>query len=101
MDAVATVNGNTITDTPYINRITISPSTGAYDCCVQCIQSDTCAASFNLETYIYGPANQCYLFPTGGTCSGSTPVTYLIVNDNSGATLSASNGNCGQFSYSA
>jgi hypothetical protein len=96
---VSTINGSPITNSIDYNGFTVSASDSAYNCCVSCIQSATCGASWFLDSYLYGPANQCYMFAYSSSCSGSTADAKLLTDDGSGATLTASNGYCGQFAY--
>jgi hypothetical protein len=97
---VSTIDGRVLSQfDPTPNTYTITPSTGAYDCCAMCIQDESCGASFFLERYSYGNAQTCYMMNNGGICSGSRPVGQIFNDVDNTAALTASNGNCGQWSY--
>ncbi|KAJ5619403.1 hypothetical protein N7510_003387 [Penicillium lagena] len=62
-------------------------ASSAYDCCVSCIQDDSCAFS----TFGVG---YCYLV-NSRKCSGSNYANALVVQGESGGPIQVSNGNCG------
>ena len=97
---VSSINGNVITNAQSINGFFIVPSaTNAYDCCVACMQSDTCGAALFYDTFVNRPQKQCYMVGNGGVCSGSRSVAQLFTDSGTESVFVASNGNCGQFSY--
>jgi hypothetical protein len=101
---VSTINGNVVAGVRAANGVSnsfyfLQRVVTAYDCCVACIQSDTCGAALFYDTYTNIPLKQCFQIGNGGTCSGSTLVTELVADGNSPAAFIASNGLCGQFSY--
>jgi hypothetical protein len=99
-NVVSTINGNVIRNAYSYNGFTNVPGlVDAYSCCVACIQSDTCGAAVFWDTQSGDPYKQCYLIGNGGTCSGSTPIASLNLDDDNGSAFVASNGNCGQYSY--
>jgi hypothetical protein len=97
---VSTVNDNAITNAQSINGFAFAQDPAdAYECCVACLQSDTCGAALFYDTFLGGPQKQCYMVRNGGVCSASSSVASLVVGGGGGAAFIASNGNCGQFSY--
>jgi hypothetical protein len=100
---VSTINGKIIANFHKLNGVENSfyyaqRVVTAYDCCVACIQSDTCGATLFYDTYTNIPLKQCFFIGNGGTCSGSMPFAELVVDSNSPAAFIASNGNCGRYS---
>jgi hypothetical protein len=77
---VSTVNGNAITNAQSINGFAFAQGPAdAYDCCVACLQSDTCGAALFYDTFLGDPQKQCYMVRNGGVCSASSSVASLVV----------------------
>lgn len=101
---VSTINGKFITNIHTVNGVSssfyyVERIANAYDCCVACMQSDTCGAALFSDNYVNIALKQCFQLGNGGVCSGSTPVVGFVADGGTGAAFIASNGNCGQYSY--
>ncbi|KAJ5467729.1 hypothetical protein N7475_005481 [Penicillium sp. IBT 31633x] len=73
------------------NQLTVGNTNSAYDCCVSCMESPTCAISY------YNPFSSsvkyCYLLGTTSCSSSSTYGTAWL--HSAASNMQVSNGNCG------
>jgi hypothetical protein len=69
----------------------VGNTASAYDCCVSCIESPTCAMSYYNQ--VSSSVKYCYLMSTT-VCSPSTNYATVLLQD-AATTMQVSNGNCG------
>ena len=91
---VSSVNGRGISDGNVFNNVVAAQAASAYDCCVLCLQTENCGATYFGAQY----NNLCAIITTAGTCSATTQVSELVINDRPGAFV-VSNSNCGRLGY--
>ena len=72
--------------------LTVGDTSSAYDCCVSCMESSTCAMSY--YNAVSSSIKYCYLIHST-TCSQSSVYAKASTHDTS-ATIQMSNGNCGR-----
>ena len=92
---VTSIDGRGIINGDVPNWYVTTQAASAYDCCVLCLQSQSCGATFYSNTVF---DNFCALVNTAGTCSPTTQVNELITNPGTGYYV-VSNGNCGRHGY--
>ena len=71
--------------------LTVGNTASAYDCCVNCMESSTCAMTY--YSHISSSVAYCYLIHTN-TCAFSANYATAAVQDGA-TTMQVSNGNCG------